>query len=61
MALLASSSRSTTMFCSPAPRAISMAREYFPSVFIRLATGPWMPLRPLCPWQTSFTALLKPS
>ena len=40
MALLASSSRSTTMFCKPAPRAISMAREYLPSVFIRLATGP---------------------
>ena len=48
MALLASSSRSTTMFCSPAPSAISMAREYLASVFISPATGPRMPRRLLC-------------
>ena len=40
MASLASVSRSTTMFCKAAPRAISRATVYWGSVVIRLATGP---------------------
>lgn len=61
MALLASSSRSTTMFWSPAPRAISMARLYFPSVLIKFATGPWIPRRLLFACITVLTALENPS
>ena len=38
-----------------------MAREYLPSVFTRLATGPWMPRRPLWACMTVLTALEKPS
>ena len=63
MALFASSSRSTTMFCKPAPSAISIATAYFLPTFIRLATGPRTPRSALrsdaC--MTVRTALLKPS
>ena len=63
MALLASSSRSTTMFCRPAPRAISRATAQRPSTFIRFATGPWTPRRVFrsAACITTRTALLKPS
>ena len=63
MASLASVSRSTTMFCRAAPRAISRATVYWGWVLIRLATGPRIPDRVLrsAACMTAFTAREKPS